>query len=174
MTSHIDDTADGQNWSEVHLETFNIWGLLSADPLCGLHFSFFLRFLSTYDLSTGSPRSEITKRYGIHVAKQKSINKNVISTLTWNYASKTIKCYRYIWHRTSRSYQRGFSDPIRSGFGTGNCPEDPKKSQKPATGSRTRPDPDSNFFLRVGGMGAKKCLQRWSLKQNVEHRSAKL
>jgi hypothetical protein len=91
MTSHIDDTADGQNWSEVHLETFNIWGLLSADPLCGLHFSFFLRFLSTYDLSTGSPRSETTKRYGIHVAKQKTINKNVISTLTWNDASKTIE-----------------------------------------------------------------------------------
>jgi hypothetical protein len=67
----------------------------------------------------------------------------------------------YVRSERIRPYdQRGFSDPIRSGFGTGNCPEDPKKNQKPATGSRTRPDPDSNFFLRVGGMGAKKCLQR--------------
>lgn len=37
----------------------------------------------------------------------------------------------YVRSERIRPYdQRGFSDPIRSRFGTGNCPEDPKKKSK--------------------------------------------
>ena len=69
------------------------------------------------------------------------------------------------------TYDLSTGSPISKTTKRNGIRENPK--EKPKTCVREQ-NPDSNFFLRVGGMGTTKWLRRQSLEQTVAHCSAKL